>query len=82
MHGSHWESNPRPPTLYSCRRSDPLSYDYPAATQHSPSVFELEEQANVGRKWWRVFVCITSLITISASIPRARLDLVWKLFGM
>ena len=25
----------------------PLSYDYPAATQHSPSVFELEKQAKI-----------------------------------
>ena len=44
--GSHRESNPRPPTLAVNALTTEL-LDYPAVTQHSPSVFELEEQAKL-----------------------------------
>ena len=42
--GSHWGSNPRPRALAVDALTTELQL--PAATQHSPSVFELEEQAN------------------------------------
>ena len=44
--GSHWESNPRPPTLAVDALTTELRL-YPAAIQHSFSVFELEQQANL-----------------------------------